>query len=105
MQPILTEQQFFGHYYIIQISVAPVGSFLLLFVGKFDPFPPTQFYQMELRWRFRDLIKCLKKEKKNGFNTYAVLRKFVMEAWLAASSSYEVWRKTLEFLLLHSGLY
>ena len=28
----------------------------------------AQCYQMEIRWRFRDLTKCFKNEKKNGFD-------------------------------------
>lgn len=50
-----------GSSYIIYRAQTSLGEY---FGGK-NWGACTQCYQMELRWRFRDLIKCFKNEKKS----------------------------------------
>ena len=53
----------------------------------------TQFYQMQLRWQFKDLIKCFKNEK-NGFNRQFafILNRFgqKMNKWLESSHNTKI---------------
>ena len=56
------------------------------------PWPPIQCYQMELRWRFRDLIKCFKNEKKCFDMQFAfILNGFVPKNEQVTKQSFQIW--------------